>query len=125
MRQEQHRRRLGVERGVADVADDADDGAGVAGGAAPVDAAADGLAAQAADFLKSYGYNVAVTGNAPAPQATTALYDYTGGKKPYTVKFLANRFGLTAQTRPAAEATDGSDIKLILGANFKTSQIAK
>lgn len=84
-----------------------------------------GLAAQAADFLKSYGYNVAVTGNAPAPQATTALYDYTGGKKPYTVKFLANRFGLTAQTRPAAEATDGSDIKLILGANFKTSQIAK
>jgi polyisoprenyl-teichoic acid--peptidoglycan teichoic acid transferase len=84
-----------------------------------------GLAAEVADFLKSYGYNVTVTANAPAAQTATTLYDYTGGKKPYTLKFLANRFKVSAQTRPAAEATDQAEIQLIIGADFKRSSIAE
>jgi hypothetical protein len=82
-----------------------------------------GLATEVSTFLKSYGYNVVTVGNAPATQATTTLVDYTGGKKPYTVKYLSNRFHVQATTAPPTSSTDGSNIKLIIGQNFQRSYI--
>jgi LCP family protein required for cell wall assembly len=83
-----------------------------------------GLAGQAAQFLKSYSYNITTVGNAPAgTYPSTTITDYTGGKKPYTVKFLEDRFHVKATQAPAAQSTDGADIKVVLGNNFKLSYI--
>jgi LCP family protein required for cell wall assembly len=82
-----------------------------------------GLAGEVSTFLKSYGYNVVTIGNAAATQPNSTLVDYTGGKKPYTLKYLSNRFHVQATTAPATSSTDGADIKLIIGQNFQASYI--
>ena len=84
-----------------------------------------GVAAETTEFLRGYGYNVVLTANAPAAQAKTTLTDYTGGKKPYTAKYLESRFRVTAERRPLSEAGDGSELKLVLGADFKRSYLGR
>lgn len=88
------------------------------------------LAYQAAALLKSYRYNVIKTSVADSVNyQTTMIYDYSGGKKPYTLKYLENRFGvkarvvtpsLTPSSGTAAKNTSVSpDIKIIIGADYK------
>jgi len=86
-----------------------------------------GLAATTATLLKGYAYNVVNVGSADATSYTTSvIYDYTNGKKPSTIKYLENRFGVKAQKATAPAATtnaDGTtsvvpDIRLIIGSDY-------
>lgn len=79
-----------------------------------------GLATSVASLLKSYNYNVvSVTSAAQQNHTTTVIYDYSGGKKPYTVNYLANRFNVKA-TKVTRGPSD-PDIRIIVGANYKTA----
>jgi LCP family protein required for cell wall assembly len=93
-----------------------------------------GLAASVATTLTAYHYNVMnppIT--ASQTYAKTQIIDYTGGKKPYTINYLQQRFGVTAQkeTRPPAAAatpttpaTQQPDIVVILGSDYASAQTA-
>jgi hypothetical protein len=91
-------------------------GSGIAGGAATV-----------VKSLKAAHYNVGDPLNAPNSYTQTVIYDYTGGKKPYTVNYLERRFGVKAQRATApAPATDANgqtvsppEIRIILGSDYK------
>ncbi len=81
-----------------------------------------GLAVEVAQLLKSYGYNVIKT--VPVDSAAqTAIYDYTGGSKPYTIQYLQKRFGVTAQVvTPDPGAPPPSDIRITVGGNYKSQR---
>jgi LCP family protein required for cell wall assembly len=68
-----------------------------------------GVAAAQADLLRSYGYTLATTGNAPA-SATTKLYDTTHGAKPITARYLANRYKASPSTGTLPKGADGTYI---------------
>ncbi|HEY5667541.1 MAG TPA: LCP family protein [Candidatus Saccharimonadales bacterium] len=58
-----------------------------------------GLAAQKADELKGYGYNVGTVDSAPTSNYTsTVIVDLTNGKNPYTKNYLEKRFGVKSTT---------------------------
>jgi hypothetical protein len=67
--------------------------------------------------------------NAEGSYPTTVIYDYTGGKKPYTLNYLERRFKVKAQKSapPVAVATaDGTsvpapEIRIILGSDYKSN----
>lgn len=77
----------------------------------------DSLATTVGKQLKGYNYNVIKTTTADQKFTETVLYDYSGGKKPVTIKYLEQRFGVKAQR--VSEASPETDIKIILGANYK------
>ncbi len=89
------------------------------------------VATQVSALLKSYKYNVIKTSVADSTNyQQTMIYDYTGGKKPYTLKYLENRFGVKAKTAEATTSPTPSgantkttsqsiDIKIIIGADYK------
>ncbi len=67
--------------------------------------------------LESLGYNVTSI-DTTGETATTVLYDYSQGKAPFTVKFLAERFSLSVRvSEPPAETT--AALSLVLGTDFK------
>ena len=68
--------------------------------------------------LKSLGYNVIKTASAKtAGDGKTTLKDFTKGSKPYTIKYLENRFGIKASQ---VERNDNeSDIIITLGENYE------
>ena len=88
-----------------------------------------GLGLAAANVLKSYNYNVVATVAADrATYTSTQIIDYSGGKKPYTIKYLEKRFGVKAiaaqNVAPAGPAsvaqTDAApEITVIVGADYK------
>jgi hypothetical protein len=68
--------------------------------------------------LKSLGYNVikttpAQTGN----DGKTIIKDYTNGKKPYTLKYLENRFNVKSVKGDTSQS--GAEIEIVLGANYE------
>ncbi len=78
-----------------------------------------GLATTVTKLLKGYGYNVVNTTTAPQQNYTkSVLYDYSGGKKPYTINYLERRFGVKAvkAARPTGSSTD---ITLIVGSDYE------
>jgi LCP family protein required for cell wall assembly len=92
-----------------------------------------GLAATVVKSLLSAHYNVGDPVNAASQVTTTVIYDYTGGKKPYTINYLERRFGVksikaslpspspTPSTSAAAVAQP--EIRIIIGSDYgkKTS----
>ncbi len=75
-----------------------------------------GIATELSKFLKDYGYNiVAVKMASRTNYSETLIYDYTGGKKPYTISYLQKR--LNAKVQKASGVHD-FDIKIILGSNY-------
>lgn len=77
-----------------------------------------GLATSVSTLLKSYNYNVVtVTTAAQQNYAHTVIYDYTGGKKPYTINYLENRFGVKSQKM--TRGPSDPDIRIIVGADYK------
>lgn len=84
-----------------------------------------GLATKRAEELKSFGYNVTMTENAPAgTYPSTQLIDLTDGIKKYTKRYLEQRLGATATASP--EGLDpvqyGSpDFIIIIGDNEASS----
>ncbi|MBW4061820.1 LCP family protein [Candidatus Saccharibacteria bacterium] len=95
-----------------------------------------GIAGTVVTSLKAAHYNVLPAANADATYQTTVIYDYTNGKKPYTIKYLEDRFGVTAKkmtasptptaTSTVAQATTAQtpEIRIILGRDFATSSQA-
>ncbi len=85
-----------------------------------------GLGSTVVTSLKASHYNVLPPINAPSLYAKTEIIDYTGGKKPYTINYLQQRFGVTAvrQTRPAntSTATASPDIVVIMGSDYASAQ---
>lgn len=86
-----------------------------------------GLAATTAALLKGYAYNViGITTADKTTYAKSVIYDYTGGKKPSTIKYLENRFKVKAvkAAAPAAvTAADGTistvpEIRIIIGNDY-------
>ncbi|NBU33379.1 LytR family transcriptional regulator [bacterium] len=78
----------------------------------------EGLATRRATELRSFGYNVLSTGNAPNKNYTkTVLVDLRSGSKKYTKNYLEKRFGVAAVTQlpdPSIVAGD-ADFVIILG----------
>ena len=97
-----------------------------------------GLAAKVTASLTAAHYNVLPPLNASGNVASTVIYDYTFGKKPYTINYLEKRFGVKAQkvspppsATPVAAASNPKatpqttattpEIRIILGTDFKPS----
>ncbi|HUD11085.1 MAG TPA: LCP family protein [Candidatus Saccharimonadia bacterium] len=88
-----------------------------------------GLAAGVTASLLGDNLNVTSPSNASGLYPDTVIYDYTDGKKPYTINYLESRFGVKAsvESAPATTAVDGTatvapDIRIILGSNYPASQ---
>ena len=83
-----------------------------------------GLATTKAADLKSYGYNVISTGNAPTSGYTqTTLVDLNGGKDKYTQHYLEQRYNVTATTALPDNtiAPNGADFVIIIGSDETSS----
>jgi LCP family protein required for cell wall assembly len=86
-----------------------------------------GVASTVVRSLKAAHYNVGDPQNADGKYSQTVIYDYTGGKKPYTINYLQRRFGVKAQTAsPPSPQVDANgqkqsvpEIRIILGSNYK------
>ena len=67
--------------------------------------------------LQALGYKI-VSIDSTTKTNTTILYDYSGGKVPFTTRFLADRLHVSLTT---AAKPDGStvDIRLVLGADYQ------
>lgn len=82
-----------------------------------------GLAGTKADQLKTYGYNITSTGNAPNTNfVQTTLVDLTHGKDKYTKHYLEQRLGVSAVTTLPDNSiqTNGADFVIILGSDEAT-----
>lgn len=86
-----------------------------------------GLAGSTVKSLQAAHYNVGDPTNAADRYTSTVLYDYTGGKKPYTINYLEQRFKVKAQKftapTPSPDANGAlipaPQIRIILGSDFK------
>ena len=80
----------------------------------------EGLATAQANELKSYGYNVVGTGNAPTnAYGETTLVNLSHGRNNYTAHYLEQRFNVSSVSMlpdPAIQ-TNGADFVIILGSN--------
>jgi LCP family protein required for cell wall assembly len=95
-----------------------------------------GLAGGVVTSLKASHYNVMDATTAAQNYAKTVIYDNSSGKKPYTVNYLQEKFGVTAiQGVPPTAApvtpssstpasTQNPDIVIILGTDYSTSASA-
>lgn len=83
-----------------------------------------GMAGTQADILKTYGYTVTGTGNAPTKgYKQTIVVDLSGGAKKYTKHYLEQRFGVTATTTlpDPAILPNGADFVIIVGNDTATT----
>jgi hypothetical protein len=86
-----------------------------------------GVAGQVVKSLKAAHYNVGDALTADNIYSQTVIYDYTGGKKPYTINYLERRFGVKAKRMtapsPTTDATGKTvavpEIRIILGSDYK------
>lgn len=69
-------------------------------------------------LLKSYGYNIVKTTAVASGETNTRIIDYSGGKSPYTIKYLENRFKVSHEQVEKPTGNE-SGIVIILGANYK------
>ncbi len=75
------------------------------------------IATNLGKILKSYGYDITSVSRAEKKNyKKTIIYDYSGGKKIYTVTFLARR--LDAQVVRAYKKDQDIDLKIILGEDY-------
>jgi LCP family protein required for cell wall assembly len=87
-----------------------------------------GVAAQVVKSLKAAHYNMMDPTNAEEILTKTVIYDYTGGKKPYTINYLERRFGVkvtrAAAPSPTVDPVTGKtgtvpQIRIILGSDYE------
>jgi LCP family protein required for cell wall assembly len=92
-----------------------------------------GLAASLVSSLQAAHYNVGDPANAAEHYTTTVLYDYTGGKKPYTINYLEQRLNVKAQKMtPPTPVVNASgqpvavpQIRIILGSDYKQANTSQ
>lgn len=77
-----------------------------------------GLALQASELLKSYGYNVVRVEKYSEILEQSVIYDYSGGKYPFTSKFLNERFKINPVAK-SKSGTDQADFVVIIGNQYK------
>jgi LCP family protein required for cell wall assembly len=83
--------------------------------------------------LQSAHYNVGDATNADDLFAKTVIYDYSGGKKPYTLNYLEQRLKVKAQRMtaptPAVDANGTAvpvpQIRIILGSDYKAGKTSQ
>ena len=83
----------------------------------------EGLASTQAEILKSYGYTVTGTANAPTKGYNqTIIVDLSKGKSKFTKQYLEQRYGVTAITKlpDAAILPNGADFVIIVGNDTTT-----
>ena len=83
-----------------------------------------GLAGKVVTSLTAAHYNVGTPTNAATIYPHTVIYDYTGGKKPYTINYLEERYGVKAQQMTAPTPIAGvttPEIRIILGSDYEQS----
>ena len=83
----------------------------------------EGLAAAVAKQLTAYNYNVIGAVTAPAQDyQESVIIDYSNGKKPYTIKYLEDRFHTKAVKQPKPTVAAGEpappDIKVVIGSSY-------
>jgi hypothetical protein len=81
-----------------------------------------GMGARVVASMQAAHYNVGSAVTADATLAKTVIYDYSGGKKPYTINYLEQRFGVKAQRVAAPSASPGitaPEIRIIIGSDYK------
>jgi len=88
-----------------------------------------GFGAAVTQQLTAYGYRVISTTTADdQTHLTSQIIDYTGGKKPYTLKYLQNRFHATVvkQPKPAPVAGQSAlpDVVIIVGKDYNLAPTA-
>lgn len=76
-----------------------------------------GLGSEVSDLLTSYGYNIIKVTSSDKTFDKTVIYDYTGGKKPFTAQFLANRFSAEVKSQPKP-TNSNIDISIVIGKNY-------
>jgi len=84
-----------------------------------------GLADSVSNTLKSYGYNVIGTGDAPTQSYTkTTIVDMSKGKNKYTLNYLKKRYNAAKTTTTLPDATiqtQNADFVIILGEDETTN----
>lgn len=92
-----------------------------------------GVAGSLVASLTAAHYNMLPATNAVTNYPHTVVYDYTGGKKPYTIKYLEQRFGVTAQrmslpstspTPSTSPSVGAPEIRIILGSDYRPTSSA-
>jgi hypothetical protein len=76
-------------------------------------------AGQVVKSLKAAHYNVTDPTNAADHYTQTVIYDYTGGKKPYTINYLEQRFGVKAIKAPSPSPSTDATGATITGSRDK------
>lgn len=76
-----------------------------------------GLGSEIAEMLKSYGYSVTKMERAEEILPETVIYDYSGGKKEYTLKFLRERFDAKV-IKKQPQKNSNIEISLIIGEDY-------
>lgn len=76
-----------------------------------------GVALDASKMLKSYGYNIVKIADNDKILDKTIIYDYSEGKKAFTLRFLANRLNAEITKQPQKSGSD-LDITILLGNNY-------
>lgn len=84
-----------------------------------------GAATTASNVLKSYGYTVIGSGDAPTHTYTkTTIVDMTHGKNPYTAHYLQDRYKVSKMTTKLPDSTintQNADFVIILGEDETTN----
>lgn len=76
-----------------------------------------GLGSEVSDLLTGYGYNITKVASSDKTFDRTMIYDYSGGKKPFTTQFLANRFSAEVKSQPKPSSSN-IDISVVIGKNY-------
>lgn len=77
-----------------------------------------GLATDTAELLKNFGYQVVRVADADHNSyERPVIYDYSNGSKPYTLRYLEQRFGVTAERRSPGPGQEGT-ITIIVGGQY-------
>jgi len=79
-----------------------------------------GKATEVSDMLTSYGYNVVSVEKNSTTEEKTVIYDYSSGAKPYTLKYLTDRFSASVKNQPSSSSA-AADIVIVVGKDYLTS----
>lgn len=86
-----------------------------------------GIAGTVVRSLLAAHYIVGPASNSLEPYTKTVIYDYTNGKKPYTINYLEQRFGVKAQKVASPDTSDSTippEIRIIIGNDYKLPSTA-
>ncbi len=76
-----------------------------------------GQATDVTQTLENYGYTATASQDLYPKTTTTTLYDNSNGKKPFTLKYLKERYRATV-TKQTPQTASNSDFVLILGSDY-------